>query len=230
MSSHNDLERTSLPPSDEAAGNSSGRGEAVDWDLLLEEQADLWCDAALDPRATTEREQLAETTPQQASDRPETEQTTSADDEQTPLGVLHRYWGYPTFRLKQAEIIESVLAGRDTLGLLPTGEMCIRDRYRPIQKKQLCQTVRSTSVARCRRTSVRRDDVRIGIRARSRRRAVAEAACDPPKRVHRLEEAQSREPSYSMYGDLILTNETYQASRHNRPLVDERLVVVGFVA
>ena len=121
MSSHNDLERTSLPPSDEAAGNSSRRGEAVDWDLLLEEQADLLCDAALDPRATTEREPLGETTPQQASDRPETEQTISADDEQTPLGVLHRYWGYPTFRLKQAEIIESVLAGRDTLGLLPTG-------------------------------------------------------------------------------------------------------------
>ncbi len=121
MSSHNDLERTSLPPSDEAAGNSSGRSEAVDWDLLLEEQADLWSDAATDPRTETEREQLGEEPPQQATDRPETPQTASADDEQTPLEVLHRYWGYPAFRLKQAEIIDSVLAGRDTLGLLPTG-------------------------------------------------------------------------------------------------------------
>ena len=34
----------------------------------------------------------------------------------------------------------------------------------------------------------------------------------------------------SMYGDLTLTNESYQASRHDRPLIDERLVVVGFVA
>ena len=33
-----------------------------------------------------------------------------------------------------------------------------------------------------------------------------------------------------MYGDLILTHDTYQASRHDRPLTDEGLVVVGFVA
>ena len=121
MSSHNDPERTSLPPSDEATDDSSGRSEAVDWDLLLEEQADLWCDAATDPRAESEREQLGEETPQQTASRLERQQTTSADDDQTPLGVLHRYWGYPAFRLKQAEIIDSVLAGRDTLGLLPTG-------------------------------------------------------------------------------------------------------------
>lgn len=49
-----------MPPSDEAAGNSSGRSEAVDWDLLLEEQTDLWSDAATDPRTETEREQLGE--------------------------------------------------------------------------------------------------------------------------------------------------------------------------
>jgi ATP-dependent DNA helicase RecQ len=39
----------------------------------------------------------------------------------TPLDVLSRYWGYSEFRPQQAEIIQSVLSGTDTLGLLPTG-------------------------------------------------------------------------------------------------------------
>lgn len=39
----------------------------------------------------------------------------------TPLDILGRYWGYDAFRECQQEIIGSVLAGRDTIGLLPTG-------------------------------------------------------------------------------------------------------------
>jgi ATP-dependent DNA helicase RecQ len=37
------------------------------------------------------------------------------------LAILQQYWGYPAFRPGQAEIIEAVLAGHDTLALLPTG-------------------------------------------------------------------------------------------------------------
>jgi len=35
--------------------------------------------------------------------------------------VLQKYWGYPAFRPLQEDIIQSVLDGRDTLALLPTG-------------------------------------------------------------------------------------------------------------
>ena len=35
--------------------------------------------------------------------------------------ILSKYWGYPEFRAPQADIIKSVLAGHDTLGLMPTG-------------------------------------------------------------------------------------------------------------
>jgi ATP-dependent DNA helicase RecQ len=35
--------------------------------------------------------------------------------------ILHKYWGYSEFRPAQEQIISSVMAGRDTLALMPTG-------------------------------------------------------------------------------------------------------------
>lgn len=37
------------------------------------------------------------------------------------LDILQEYWGYPSFRDLQEDIIRSVCEGRDTLGLMPTG-------------------------------------------------------------------------------------------------------------
>ena len=45
----------------------------------------------------------------------------SQHDDKSPLEILKQYWGYDAFRELQAEIIDSVLAGNDTLALLPTG-------------------------------------------------------------------------------------------------------------
>ena len=37
------------------------------------------------------------------------------------LALLRKYWGYDAFRPMQERIVRSVLAGRDTLALMPTG-------------------------------------------------------------------------------------------------------------
>lgn len=38
-----------------------------------------------------------------------------------PVDILRRYWGYDSFRPLQEDIIQSLLSGNDTIGLLPTG-------------------------------------------------------------------------------------------------------------
>ncbi|MCR6722343.1 MAG: RecQ family ATP-dependent DNA helicase [Chitinophagaceae bacterium] len=39
----------------------------------------------------------------------------------SPIEILQKYWGYPQFRPMQEDIIHSVLSGKDTLALMPTG-------------------------------------------------------------------------------------------------------------
>src|SRR5436853_7215785 len=43
------------------------------------------------------------------------------DVPQTPLAVLHRVFGYASFRGQQQDIVEHVMAGRDAIVLMPTG-------------------------------------------------------------------------------------------------------------
>jgi ATP-dependent DNA helicase RecQ len=47
--------------------------------------------------------------------------TNSSAMESTPLAILRNRFGFSSFRLRQQEIIESVLSGRDTFVLMPTG-------------------------------------------------------------------------------------------------------------
>ena len=39
----------------------------------------------------------------------------------TPVDILKKYWQFDTFRQPQLEVIQSVMAGRDTFALMPTG-------------------------------------------------------------------------------------------------------------
>ena len=35
--------------------------------------------------------------------------------------ILIKYWGFSSFRIMQEDIVDSVIAGKDTMALLPTG-------------------------------------------------------------------------------------------------------------
>ena len=66
----------------------------------------------------------------------------------TPREALHTYFGYDDFRPLQAEIIESVLSGKDTLALMPTGggkSLCFQIPTLVIgqenQEKRLCLVI-----------------------------------------------------------------------------------------
>ena len=66
----------------------------------------------------------------------------------TPREALHTYFGYDDFRPLQAEIIESVLSGKDTLALMPTGggkSICFQIPTQVIgqenQEKRLCLVI-----------------------------------------------------------------------------------------
>ena len=48
-------------------------------------------------------------------------ESTAPNRRQQIAALLKRYWGFDTFRPVQEQVILSVLAGRDTLALMPTG-------------------------------------------------------------------------------------------------------------
>ena len=56
--------------------------------------------------------------------------------------ILQKYWGYDNFRHPQEEIIESVAAGKDTLGLMPTGGgKSITFQVYSMSKKGVCLVI-----------------------------------------------------------------------------------------
>ena len=58
------------------------------------------------------------------------------------LDILKKYWGYNTFRLKQEEVINSVLKSKDTLALLPTaGGKSICFQVPALMKEGICLVI-----------------------------------------------------------------------------------------
>ncbi|MDC1062975.1 RecQ family ATP-dependent DNA helicase [Flavobacteriales bacterium] len=58
------------------------------------------------------------------------------------LDILKKYWGYNTFRLKQEEVINSILKSKDTLALLPTaGGKSICFQVPALMKEGICLVI-----------------------------------------------------------------------------------------
>ena len=82
-----------------------------------------------------QRRQYADSMPKQANPmpsfphagpiQPELSDSVSAQPasphSQSALGALNQYFGYDSFRTGQAGLVDSILAGRDVLGVMPTG-------------------------------------------------------------------------------------------------------------
>ena len=61
--------------------------------------------------------------------------------------ILERYWGYPSFRPLQREATAAILAGRDSLVVLPTGGGKSRGRERASSSSDARKSSRSASTS-----------------------------------------------------------------------------------
>lgn len=58
------------------------------------------------------------------------------------IQILHKYWGYDSFRSIQLDIIQSIGSGKDTLGLMPTGGgKSITFQVPALSQKGLCLVI-----------------------------------------------------------------------------------------
>ncbi|MDQ6902554.1 MAG: DEAD/DEAH box helicase, partial [Bacteroidota bacterium] len=61
---------------------------------------------------------------------------------ENPADILKKYWGYDSFRPLQEDIINSVIAGHDTLALMPTsGGKSICYQVPAIMQEGLCLVI-----------------------------------------------------------------------------------------
>jgi ATP-dependent DNA helicase RecQ len=104
------------PEYDGAPAQDPSREPGIDhtWDRLGTEPARQLPESG--PPAPGTRRSPTPARPGRAEPRPQV-----AGPRPSPLDVLHRVFGYDTFRGEQGEIIDTVVAGGDALVLMPTG-------------------------------------------------------------------------------------------------------------
>ena len=56
----------------------------------------------------------------------------------TAQEILKQYFGYDSFRPGQDELVQAILSGRDTLGIMPTGAGSLLPVY---NRRVLCYTI-----------------------------------------------------------------------------------------